>query len=180
MKLSNDVEKNEIEVTKIGQNYSFLPASCVLHARPARPKITLRFPHLCICASALIMCAIITSCTLLPCMRPYFSQLQQFRLLLCIASCYEQSTTVTTSRWIPRSRGHAVAAEDSRGARRRAALPCFSPANSELFIAMNSPDNSLLLSWLAPLLQTQGGLEPPQPRGSAALGRGNVDATTRG
>ena len=30
------------------------------------------------------------------------------------------------------------------GARRRAALPCFSPANIELFIAMNSPDDSLL------------------------------------
>jgi len=34
------------------------------------------------------------------------------------------------------------------GARRRAALPCFSPANIELFIAMNSPDDSLLLSWV--------------------------------
>jgi len=34
------------------------------------------------------------------------------------------------------------------GARRRAALPCFRPANSELFIAMNSPDDSLLLSWV--------------------------------
>ena len=34
------------------------------------------------------------------------------------------------------------------GARRRAALPSFSPANIELFIAMNSPDDSLLLSWV--------------------------------
>ena len=32
--------------------------------------------------------------------------------------------------------------------RRRAALPCISPANIELFIAMNSPDDSLLLSWV--------------------------------
>ena len=34
MKLSNDVEKYEIEVTKIGQNYSFIPAG---RARSARP-----------------------------------------------------------------------------------------------------------------------------------------------
>jgi len=34
------------------------------------------------------------------------------------------------------------------GARRRAALPCFSPTNIELFIAMNSPGDSLLLSWV--------------------------------
>ena len=33
-------------------------------------------------------------------------------------------------------------------ARRRAALPCFSPASIELFIAMKSPDDSLLLSWV--------------------------------
>ena len=33
-------------------------------------------------------------------------------------------------------------------ARRHAALPCFSPANIELFIAANSPDDSLLLSWV--------------------------------
>jgi len=33
-------------------------------------------------------------------------------------------------------------------ARRHAALSCFSPANIELFIATNSPDDSLLLSWL--------------------------------
>ena len=32
------------------------------------------------------------------------------------------------------------------GARRHAALPCFSPTNIELFIAMNSPGDSLLLS----------------------------------
>ena len=32
-------------------------------------------------------------------------------------------------------------------ARRHAALPCFSLANIELFIAMNLPDDSLLLSW---------------------------------
>jgi len=45
----------------------------------------------------------------------------------------------------------SVVVEDSRvnrGAelRRHAALPCFSPANIELFIATNSPDDSLLLS----------------------------------
>jgi len=33
-------------------------------------------------------------------MRPYFSRLRQFRRLLCVAA------TVTTSRWIPRSRGN--------------------------------------------------------------------------
>jgi len=33
-------------------------------------------------------------------------------------------------------------------ARRHAALLCFIPANIELFIAMNSPDDSLLLSWV--------------------------------
>ena len=34
-------------------------------------------------------------------------------------------------------------------AKRHTALPCFSPANFELFIATNSPDNSLLLlSWV--------------------------------
>ena len=40
--------------------------------------------------------------------------------------------------------------EEFKGAeaRRRAALPCFSPASTELFIAMNSPDDSLLLSWV--------------------------------
>ena len=31
---------------------------------------------------------------------------------------------------------------------RHAALPCFSPTNIELSIAMNSPDDFLLLSWL--------------------------------
>ena len=34
------------------------------------------------------------------------------------------------------------------GARKRAVLPCFSPTNIELFIAMNSPVDSLLLSWV--------------------------------
>ena len=33
-------------------------------------------------------------------------------------------------------------------ARRYAALPCFSPTNIELFIATNSPDDSLLLTWV--------------------------------
>ena len=33
-------------------------------------------------------------------------------------------------------------------ARRRATLPCFSPAYIELSIAMNSPDDSLLLPWV--------------------------------
>ena len=42
----------------------FLPAG---RARPAGPKITLLFPRLYICASALITCTIITSHTLLPC-----------------------------------------------------------------------------------------------------------------
>ena len=32
-------------------------------------------------------------------------------------------------------------------ARKRAMLPCFSPANIELSIATNSPDDSLLLPW---------------------------------
>ena len=49
----------------------FLPAGCTLRVRPAGPNITLRFPRLLvyifICASVLIMCAIITSRTLLPC-----------------------------------------------------------------------------------------------------------------
>jgi len=33
-------------------------------------------------------------------------------------------------------------------ARRRAMLPCFSPANIELSIVTNSPDDSLLLPWV--------------------------------
>ena len=51
----------------------FLPAGRAQSAQPAGPKITVRFPRLLvyiyiyICASALITCAIITSCTLLPC-----------------------------------------------------------------------------------------------------------------
>jgi len=47
----------------------FLPAGSVLCVWPAGPKITLGFSHLYIyiCASALIMCAIITSGTLLLC-----------------------------------------------------------------------------------------------------------------
>ena len=53
-------------------------------ARPAGPKITLLFPHLYICASALITCAIITSRTLLPC--DLTSRLRQFRRLLSIAA----------------------------------------------------------------------------------------------
>ena len=44
----------------------FLPAGHA-RARPAGPKITLLFPRLLVCASALITCAIITSHTLLPC-----------------------------------------------------------------------------------------------------------------
>ena len=48
-------------------NVGFLPAGRTLRARPAGPKITLLFPRLYICASALITCAIITSRTLLPC-----------------------------------------------------------------------------------------------------------------
>jgi len=39
----------------------------VQSVRPAGPKITLPFPRLYICASALIRCAIITLRTLLPC-----------------------------------------------------------------------------------------------------------------
>ena len=62
-----------------------LPAGRALRARPAGPKITLPFPRLYICASALITCAIITSHTLLPCDLTY-SRLQQFRRLLCIAA----------------------------------------------------------------------------------------------
>ena len=38
-------------------------------------------------------------------------------------------------------------------------LPCFSPANSELFIAMNSPDDSLLLSWASLVPRLFGGGE---------------------
>jgi len=48
----------------------FLTAG-MCEARPGGPKITLHFPHLFlslyICASPLITCAIITSCTLLLC-----------------------------------------------------------------------------------------------------------------
>ena len=44
-----------------------LPAGRALCAWPAGPKITLLFPRLLVCASALITCAIITSRTLLPC-----------------------------------------------------------------------------------------------------------------
>ena len=52
---------------------TFLPAGCARSARLAGPKIVLRFPHrlvyiyIFICASTLITCTIITSCTLLPC-----------------------------------------------------------------------------------------------------------------
>ena len=45
----------------------FLPAGRTRSARPAGPKITLRFLRLLVCASALITYAIITSRTLLPC-----------------------------------------------------------------------------------------------------------------
>ena len=80
-------------------------------ARPGGPKITLHFLHLFvslyICASPLITCAIITSCTLLPCnlARVDFDNLDG-----CFVQCsyyYEQSSTVTSSRQIPRSRGNA-------------------------------------------------------------------------
>ena len=37
------------------------------NTQPTGPKITLPFPHLYMCASALITCEIITSRTLLPC-----------------------------------------------------------------------------------------------------------------
>jgi len=51
-------------------------------AWPAGPKITLQFPSLHLCVSALIMCAVIT---LLPC-DLIFSRLWQFRWLLCVAT----------------------------------------------------------------------------------------------
>ena len=44
-----------------------LPAGRAQSSRSAGPKITLRFPHLYLCASALITYAIITSRTLLLC-----------------------------------------------------------------------------------------------------------------
>ena len=73
--LSHDNKPNTCEIfstlTKTVITVGFLPAGHARSARPASPKITLRFPHLYIyiyvCASALITCAIITSRTLLPC-----------------------------------------------------------------------------------------------------------------
>ena len=57
----------------------FLPASCALHARPAGPKITLRFPRLYI---YIYMC--VHTChvrnnyvTYIVAMQPYFSRLGQ-------------------------------------------------------------------------------------------------------
>ena len=49
------------------KNLLLLPASRAQSARPTGLKITLLFPGLYICASAIITCAIITSHTLLPC-----------------------------------------------------------------------------------------------------------------
>ena len=59
-----------------------------LRARPAGPKITLRFPRLLvyifICASVLVTCAIITSRTLLPCDLTIL--LSTSARLLCVAT----------------------------------------------------------------------------------------------
>ena len=54
----------------------------------AGPKITLRFPCLYLCVSAFITCAIIMSRTSLPCMRPCFGRLRQFRQLLCVVQSH--------------------------------------------------------------------------------------------
>ena len=75
-------------------------------ARPAgSPKITSHFPRLHL-SSALITCAIITSCTLLPWMRRCFSRLWQFIRLLFVATMSSLAQLRTSSRWIPRSRGN--------------------------------------------------------------------------
>ena len=69
--VSSDEKTYQLEHGRNGLKCSkarlFLPAGRTQSARPARPKITLLFPRLYICASALITCAIITSRTLLPC-----------------------------------------------------------------------------------------------------------------
>ena len=62
-------------------------------------------------------------------------------LMGILAYCVGQSTAIRQwRRKIVEFRG----AE----ARKHAALPCFSPANIDLFIATNSLDDSLLLSWM--------------------------------
>ena len=77
----------------------FLLASRVLCAQPAGPKIALRFLCLSIytfvCASALIMCAIIMSHTLLPCDFTLVDFGNSFRWLLCVATM----SSLAQSQW---------------------------------------------------------------------------------
>ena len=79
-------------VIMAGQDYQFLPAGHALCARPAGPKITLLFPRLyiyiyiCMCVRTYHVRNNYVTCTYIVAMRPYFSQLWQFRRLLCVAA----------------------------------------------------------------------------------------------
>ena len=66
---------------QLEQAAMLLPAGHVLHTQLAGPKITLLFLCLFVCVSTLIMYI-----TYIVAMRPYFSQLWQFRRLLCVAT----------------------------------------------------------------------------------------------
>jgi len=54
----------------------------------------------------------------------------------------------TVSNWTHKQWRRKIVEFRGAKARRRAVLPCFSPANVELSIATNSPDDSPLLSWV--------------------------------
>ena len=66
----------------------FLPAGRTLRARPAGPKITLRFLRLyiyiCMCVHTYHVHN--NYVTYIVAMQPYFSRLRQFRRLLCVAA----------------------------------------------------------------------------------------------
>ena len=62
----------------------FLPAGRALRARPAGPKITLRFPYICMCIRTYHVRN--NYVTYIVAMRSYFSRHRQFRRLVCVAA----------------------------------------------------------------------------------------------
>jgi len=99
------------------RHFLFLPAGHARTARPAAPMITLPFPRLFICASALITCAKNTSCTLLPC---NLTLVDFGNIDSSFGSCYEKSTTVDFEMDTKKERQHrhnSVRLTESRNAR---------------------------------------------------------------
>ena len=103
-----EVERRCEDIYMVVPQIFFLPAGAC-EAQSGGPKITLHFLHLFvslyICASQRIVCD--NYIIYIVAMQPYFSQLWQFRQLLCVATMSSLAQLrLASSRWIQSSRGN--------------------------------------------------------------------------